>query len=108
MTLHVAEPSRKGVNSNNESKDAAQSPLRKALSPININAIQEPLEALSFTQTPFLTTCSNKGIQKDATPLGKFSTRSSTLKVGRGYLTPLTNELFEPHFSHLFSICRTV
>ncbi|QCE11729.1 kinesin family member 22 [Vigna unguiculata] len=88
-----AEPSRKGVNSNNESKDAAQSPLRKALSPININAIQEPLEALSFTQTPFLTTCSNKGIQKDATPLGKFSTRSSTLKncLVQEYLDFLNN-----------------
>ncbi|CAJ1799007.1 unnamed protein product [Sphenostylis stenocarpa] len=79
-----AEPLRKAVNSiiTNESKDAAQSPLRKALSPININANEKPLEALSFTQTPFLATCStNKGIQKNETPLGKFSTRSSTLKT---------------------------
>ncbi|ESW12309.1 hypothetical protein PHAVU_008G101900 [Phaseolus vulgaris] len=77
-----AEPLRKGVNSvTNECKDAAQSPLRKALSPININANKKLHEALSFTQTPFLATCStNKGIQKDETPLGKFSTRSSTLK----------------------------
>ncbi|KAL9277025.1 hypothetical protein ACSQ67_025445 [Phaseolus vulgaris] len=77
-----AEPLRKGVNSvTNESKDAAQSPLRKALSPININANKKLHEALSFSQTPFLATCStNKGIQKDETPLGKFSTRSSTLK----------------------------
>lgn len=83
MALYVAESLRKGVNSTiNESNDAAQGPLRKALSPININAVQKPLEALSFTQTPFLATCStNKGIQKDDTPLGKFSTRSSTLKV---------------------------
>jgi len=83
MTLYVAEPLRKGVNSvTNESKDAAQSPLRKALSPININANKKLHEALSFSQTPFLATCStNKGIQKDETPLGKFSTRSSTLKV---------------------------
>ncbi|KOM38001.1 hypothetical protein LR48_Vigan03g138300 [Vigna angularis] len=90
-----AEPLRKGVNSTtNESNDAAQSPLRKALSPININAVQKPLEALSFTQTPFLATCStNKGIQKDDTPLGKFSTRSSTLKncLVQEYLDFLNN-----------------
>ncbi|KAG5022523.1 hypothetical protein JHK82_018432 [Glycine max] len=68
----------KGVNSITiKSKDAAQSPLRKALSPININGNQKPLES----QTPFLATCStNKGPQKNDTPLGKFSTRSSTLK----------------------------
>ncbi|KAK7395292.1 hypothetical protein VNO78_15843 [Psophocarpus tetragonolobus] len=77
-----AEPLSKGVNSiTDESKDEAQSPLRKTLSPININANQETLEALSFTQTPFLETCStNKGIQKNGTPLSKFSTRSSKLK----------------------------
>ncbi|TKY66030.1 Kinesin protein KIF22-B [Spatholobus suberectus] len=76
------EPLSKVVNSiTNESKDAAQSPLRKALSPINVNGNQKPLEALSFTQTPFLATCStNKGIQKNDTPLDKFSTRGSTLK----------------------------
>nr|KYP74285.1 Kinesin-like protein KIF22 [Cajanus cajan] len=76
------ESSNKGVNSiTNENKDTVQSPLRKALSPININAKQKPLEALSFTQTPFKATCStNKGIQKNGTPLDKFSTRGSTLK----------------------------
>ncbi|KAK7395296.1 hypothetical protein VNO78_15847 [Psophocarpus tetragonolobus] len=80
--MEVTEPLSKGVNSiTDESKDEAQSPLRKALSPINTNANQETLEALSFTQTPFLETCStNKGIQKNGTPLSKFSTRSSTLK----------------------------
>ncbi|KAK7255824.1 hypothetical protein RIF29_29247 [Crotalaria pallida] len=60
------EPLGKGVNSpiRNESKDAVQSPLRKALSPININA-----------------TCStNKRVQKNGTPLDKFSTRGSSLK----------------------------
>jgi len=99
MTLYVAEPLRKGENSiANEIKDAAQSPLRKALSPISINVNQKPLEALSFTQTPFLANCStNKGIQKDETPLGKFSTRSSTLKVQQR-LSDSTNKwtLFEP------------
>ncbi|RDX60657.1 Kinesin-like protein KIN-10B [Mucuna pruriens] len=73
------EPLSRGVISiTNKSKDAAQSPLRKALSPININDNQEPLEALSFTQTPFLATCSTN--KKNDTPLDKFSTRSSTLK----------------------------
>lgn len=83
MSLYVVETLSKGVNSiANESKDAVQSPLRKALSPININGNQKPLEALSSTQTPFLATCSTtKGIQKNDTPLDKFSTRSSTLKV---------------------------
>ncbi|KAG5092060.1 hypothetical protein JHK82_050838 [Glycine max] len=68
----------KGVDSITiDGKDAAQSPLRKALSPININGNEKPLES----QTPFLATCStNKGAQKNDTPLGKFSTRSSTLK----------------------------
>ncbi|KAK7339640.1 hypothetical protein VNO77_20318 [Canavalia gladiata] len=76
------EPLSKEVNSvTNESKDAIQSPLRKALSPVNINGNQKLLEALSFTQTPFLATCStNKGKQKNDTPLDKFSTQSSTLK----------------------------
>ncbi|XP_012568995.1 kinesin-like protein KIN-10B isoform X2 [Cicer arietinum] len=58
-----------------------QSPLRKALSPININGNKKPLEALSLTPTPFSATCStNKGFEKNGTPLDKFSTRSSTLK----------------------------
>ncbi|XP_027351286.1 LOW QUALITY PROTEIN: kinesin-like protein KIN-10B [Abrus precatorius] len=76
------EPLSKALNSiRNESKEAVQSPLRKALSPININGNQKPVEALSFTQTPFLATCStNKRMQENDTPLDKFSTRSSTLK----------------------------
>ncbi|XP_057436970.1 kinesin-like protein KIN-10B [Lotus japonicus] len=75
------EPLSKGMNSpiTNESKDAVQSPLRKALSPINGN--QKPHEALSLTQTLFSANCStNKGLQKNGTPLDKFSTRSSALK----------------------------
>ncbi|KAL2336618.1 hypothetical protein Fmac_011064 [Flemingia macrophylla] len=75
------EPLSKGVKITNDSKDAVQSPLRKALSPINCNANQKPLEALSLTRTPFLAACStNKGTQNNGTPLNKFSTRSSTLK----------------------------
>lgn len=79
MSLYLVESLSKGVDSITiDGKDAAQSPLRKALSPININGNQKPLES----QTPFLATCStNKGPQKNDTPLGKFSTRSSTLKV---------------------------
>ncbi|MED6185574.1 hypothetical protein PIB30_058425 [Stylosanthes scabra] len=77
-----AEPLTETMNSpiKNEIKDAAQSPLRKPLSPLNISVNQKPLEV--FSQTPVIETCSaNKGIiQKNNTPLGKFSTRSSALK----------------------------
>ncbi|KAI4356474.1 hypothetical protein L6164_000496 [Bauhinia variegata] len=53
-----------------ETETALESPLRKALSPINING----------NLTAFVATRSNNGIQKIGTPLSKFSTRSSTLK----------------------------
>ncbi|GAU21849.1 hypothetical protein TSUD_176950 [Trifolium subterraneum] len=67
----------------NENKEAAvlQSPLRKALSPININGNQKYHEASPLIQTPFSATCSTKkGLQKNCTPLEKFSAQSSTLK----------------------------
>ncbi|WJX81830.1 hypothetical protein P8452_64664 [Trifolium repens] len=67
----------------NESKEATvlQSPLRKALSPININGNQKHHEASPLTQTPFSATYSTKkGLQKNSTPLEKFSAQSSTLK----------------------------
>lgn len=58
-----------------------QSPLRKALSPININGIQNHLQTMSLTRTPFSATCSTKkGLQENGTPLDKFSARSSALK----------------------------
>ncbi|KAL1359644.1 kinesin-like protein KIN-10B [Arachis hypogaea] len=79
-----AEPLAKVMNSpiTNESKNAAQSPLKKPFSPLNISVNQKPLEAFSFSQTPSTETCSaNKGkILKNDTPLDKFSTRSSALK----------------------------
>ncbi|AES79306.2 putative plus-end-directed kinesin ATPase [Medicago truncatula] len=57
------------------------SPLRKALSPININGIQNSLQTMSLTRTPFSATCSTKkGLQENGTPLDKFSARSSVLK----------------------------
>ncbi|KAK7293054.1 hypothetical protein RJT34_15915 [Clitoria ternatea] len=59
-----------------DGKDAAQSSLRKPLSPININDKKKPFEALSS----FSTCSTDKGIQKNDTPFDKFSTRSSTLK----------------------------
>jgi kinesin family protein 22 len=77
----------------NESKEATvlQSPLRKALSPININGNQKHHEASPLTQTPFSATYSTKkGLQKNSTPLEKFSAQSSTLKVHVVVLIPLT------------------
>jgi kinesin family protein 22 len=77
----------------NESNEAAvlQSPLRKALSPININGNQKHHEASPLTQTPFSATYSTKkGLQKNSTPLEKFSAQSSTLKVHVVVLIPLT------------------
>ncbi|XP_045792897.1 kinesin-like protein KIN-10B isoform X1 [Trifolium pratense] len=67
----------------NESNEATvlQSPLRKALSPININGNQKHHEASHLTQTPFSATCSTKKVLlKNSTPLEKFSAQSSTLK----------------------------
>lgn len=102
MLLCVVEPLSKGMNSpiTNESKDAVQSPLRKALSPINGN--QKPHEALSLTQTLFSANCStNKGLQKNGTPLDKFSTRSSALKVIKLVVFYSTNKMdFELPFTH--------
>ncbi|GAU46325.1 hypothetical protein TSUD_28420 [Trifolium subterraneum] len=68
----------------NERKEPVvlQSPLRKALSPININGNQKHHEASPLTETPFSATCSTKKrLQKNRTPLEKFSAQSSTLKV---------------------------
>lgn len=91
MFLYAVEPLSKGLNSRvtNENKDALlQSPLRKALSPIDTNGIQNHLEALSLIRTPFSATCSTKkGLQENGTPLDKFSARSSALKVHLVVLT---------------------
>ncbi|KDO44142.1 hypothetical protein CISIN_1g005372mg [Citrus sinensis] len=75
-----------------ERKSATQSPLRTALSPININANTKPLEKLSDTdqhcpllepktpRTPFTATCASNKFQPIGTPLDKFSARSIRLK----------------------------
>ena len=76
-----------------ESKSATQSPLRKALSPINFNANTKPHEKPSDTdqhcpllepktpRTPFAATCASNKFQPIGTPLDKFSARSIRLKV---------------------------
>jgi len=85
MLLYADEPLSKDVPA------VLQSPLRKALSPININGIKNHLEAMSLTRTPFSATCSTKkGLQENGTPLDKFSARSSALKVQLVVLTSLT------------------
>ncbi|KAH9672282.1 kinesin-like protein KIN-10B [Citrus sinensis] len=75
-----------------ERKSATQSPLRTALSPININANTKPLEKLSDTdqhcpllepktpRTPFTATCASNKFQPIGTPLDKFSAQSIRLK----------------------------
>lgn len=76
-----------------ESEGATQSPLRKALSPINLNINAKPHEKLSDTdqhcsvpetnspKTPFTATCGSNQLLLIGTPLDKFSARSTSLKV---------------------------
>ncbi|KAL5807120.1 hypothetical protein ACOSQ3_030008 [Xanthoceras sorbifolium] len=71
---------------------ATQSPLRKALSPINTDVNQTHMEELSFKaqfgplfepktpKTPFIGTCPTNKFQPICTPLDKFSAHSSNLK----------------------------
>ncbi|KAJ7950323.1 Kinesin-like protein [Quillaja saponaria] len=76
-----------------EYESAVQSPLSKALSPININVNQKPFVELLYTnkqypshfdmKTPKKTvvaTSSSNGVIMNSTPLDKFSTLSSSLK----------------------------
>ena len=75
----IASRIKDALSTTSGSEYSAQSPLRKALSPINAN--QKPFE-VKATPTAFVASCStNNGVQNNGTPLGKLSTRSSTLKV---------------------------
>lgn len=75
-----------------EKENTLRSPLRKVLSPINTNIIQNRVEEFSFTEchlsfepntpkTPSIFTSANIGSEKIATPLDKLNARSSNLKV---------------------------
>lgn len=80
----------------NEKKNTVlRSPLRKVLSPINININQNPSEGFSFTdqsyplllegktpKTPSIFASASNGFRKIRTPLDKYNDQSSNLKVG--------------------------
>lgn len=80
--------------SNRPKITACQSPLRKALSPINSNITTMPIvevsskdNVLSTTpKTPFIVT--REKSQDVDTPLDKFNIRSSNMKVLQSYISP--------------------
>lgn len=74
-----------------EKKNTQQSPLRKALSPINSNLNQTPNKEIASTghkcpvlfepKTPSIVTCAKDKFVTITTPLDKFNAMSSNLKV---------------------------